>query len=150
MHFTLPYALKPTAESDLLLLFLKSLHDKSDADFSQAEGHRLFSVASNIRLFEKISVGFACYSLEGVTLSNIIVDETERGKGLGRRALILILEIADELALPMNLYPRAHSRSLLNSHQLAAWYERYGFIFAPGGHYRPPQSNACDLAGGEA
>ncbi|AJY53145.1 GNAT family N-acetyltransferase [Halomonas sp. KO116] len=90
----------------------------------------------NIGLYSYVSVDLGVFRPGHLILFNIAVDENKRSVGLGSKALKLILSVADELNMSVELFARSHSRSPLSGQKLASWYERNGFRARRGGHYR--------------
>lgn len=93
-------------------------------------------VFEGVRLFEAVTLSLSVWPNGDLALMNIETDCARRGEGFGRKAMQAVLAAADRHGVNVRLYPRAHSRSPLNSQQLRAWYRRLGFQRIPGGMRR--------------
>jgi len=127
---------KDTTPVDVLLSAFGS-HPECDLSFV-TRGQ--YGGADGIRLFDAVTLSVDHHGRWGLALMDILVDEGQRQRGFGTKAMNIFLKIADDLDEPVNLYARPHSRSPLNRLELAQWYERMAFVETPRGHRRPQKS----------
>lgn len=63
-----------------------------------------------------------------IWLSNILTNESERGKGYASKVLDSIIEIANKYKVELSLVPKPFgSKKSLTKSNLIAWYKRHGF-----------------------
>jgi GNAT superfamily N-acetyltransferase len=57
------------------------------------------------------------------------VQPKQRGKGYARQAMQWLCELADGYNIRLSLHPLGHpDDEAMNTHQLTAWYQKFGFI----------------------
>lgn len=107
----------------------------------RAQGRPPSLEVRGVRWFAGVTLHLALYAHDNsLAVMNIVVDRDKRGQGLGRKALARLTAASDQFMVPMQLFPRAHDRSPLNSAQLSDWYKRHGFKKIPGGMWRKPET----------
>jgi hypothetical protein len=66
-----------------------------------------------------------------VSLDLIRVTPNKRGMGTATRVLRLITQLSDESGVPIEVIPRSLEDGAMDDQDLAVWYQRHGFQFAP-------------------